>query len=270
MDVLKSYTLLGKTLEIYAPPQTPPDQVARRAENVQIGAITLSASRVCAAAGEGVRISAEISGSEIAHIYAEALLCDMRSGHLYGPLWRQHIRSAEEKRVGGLTHPVWGGQVQAAYDYQPALRLLFSGGEISFAFLLPEAYPSAGAGTGWTQAGEHTSVVTGNTRRAVLTFDTQGALRRARAFKAGSSGQSPSALTLRRGDRFAPAVQILLHQTDGSWQSQQSHATPLTLQGADVHWEAHPLPEGEIYIGFAVRDYDDRWQRRYAPLLVTA
>jgi len=263
MDIAKTYPILDQPLEISV--RAGESQESRRpVGEVGIGEISLSYLNVMS--GESVQVSATVGGKGIAYIFAEAMLYDVHNARLYGPLRRAHIRAPHEQVTRGVARPVWNETEIVSYEYRPVLRLLSSGEGATFGFLTPESYPTEGVETIWKAEGEYTLGASGNTYRAVLSFGDDGTSRGTTVFKKARFGERPSRIHIRQGDRFTPRVLSLWRDPAGIWQEEEAFASPLQLEGAGVHWLEQPCPLDEMYVGFAVRDFDDCWARRYVPL----
>ena len=265
MDIIKTFEYRGRVLQLteYDPgaPTKPVRTAAPGAGKFEIESVSLPAANV--SAGEAIRLSARVTGKNIAYIYTELLLYDKALNQAYGPLVREHVQAERTRTTRGATRPDWDSPLDLSITLHPGLRLLTDGADFTFGFFLPEGYDDPDS----RLDGLYTSADGKTSRRARLSVDSSGAAKSMTAFKEQRGRSMPAALTLRPGDQFAPFVQILTRSGD-EWQGRTCLSTPLTFRGETFHWVEEPLMPGDYLAGLLVEDLDGKLARKYASLTV--
>lgn len=268
MELFRTFEHHGQALQVLAcEPDTPAlsdyletDVIAPGTGQFDIGPLTLSATEIVP--GETLTLSAQIRGDNIAFIYTEILLADNELNQFYGPVAQEYVRSATNKEVQGVLHPVWDSEINLTLNITPGLRLLTDGIDSAFAFMRPAAYGQ----TGYQLEGLLTRAGAESQQRARLQFDSTGELINVLVYHERGGRSIPHAVTPGQGDRFSPFVQILtcLDAENPVWQVTRGMSNALTWQAAAPRWvEVAPI-EGEYLIGLVVEDLDGVQTRQYA------
>ena len=262
MDVFAKYEHKGAALQVgrYEPASPKPEK--RRPLRVP-GAGKLEIGRLeVGGKGQEPRLTAQISGTNIAYIYTEILLKDQDHERYYGPVAREHVRAARSRQTRGVDRPDWGDPVDLTVDLRPSLRMITDGVDSAFCFAVPERYGASD----YRLEGLYATAGGGDPLRAVLTFDGSGKIKRLVAHREQSRRSTPHMLTPKQGDRFTPFVQVLTPAGGGDWEVETALSTPLTLgdQPLRVVTEA-PMP-GTYLAGVVVEDLDGGLTRKYVPL----
>ena len=207
-------------------------------------------------------LGAQVSGRNIAYVFAEALLRDGDLDRYFGPVMREHIQAGRSKETRGVSRPVWDDPVDVSVRLRSRLRLLTDGVKTAFCFSAPEGYGRPN----YRLTGRYTPAGGAAPLRACLTFDSAGDLVAAVSYRERRGRSLPRAVTLREGDRFAPFAQVLTPFEDGDWEVGTALCTPLVLGDRPLRVVTEPLLPGEYLVGFAVQDIDGGLTRRYAPV----
>lgn len=266
MDILKTFEHNGKILQLaaYEPatllrPGKPVSVRSPGAGNFEIGAIQLSKADI--AAGEDIMLSAQISGKNIAFIYAELLLHNPAADQAYGPVAREHIPAARNKENGRLARPDWDETIDISFRLRPSLSLLTDGVNFAFGFLSPEDYASTD---------KRLEGLYNENTRARLTFTATGELKSAIAFKEQRGPAMLHELNFKPGDRFTPFVQIVTSPAgeNQNWETKVALSDLLTFGGQAFCIKSEPPIPGEYLVGLLIQDLDGGYTRKYIPLTI--
>jgi hypothetical protein len=265
MSALQTFTIRDRVIALaeYDAPAKSSRARALKAPGAGKFSLEASLSRETIAAGDSLALTAHVSGRNMAHLFTEILLRDRQRDQYYGPLARDYVRSPQTRTTGGVTRPVWDSPLDLSLDLRPRLTLLADGTDSTFGFFLPAGYDDSDSHL----EGLYTSAAGAASRRARLTVDSDGAAKKMVAFKEGSRAASPSALTLKPGDQFAPFVQVLTRD-DGKWQSKLCLASSLTFRGDPFQRVEESLPPGDYLAGLLIQDLDGNFSREYVAFTV--
>lgn len=264
MTNLRSFEYKNRTLALAAydapvkPARKPNSRRAPGAGKFEIMHLDLSRS------GAALTLKAEISGKNIAYLFAEILIKDGKQ--CYGPVLREYIHADHEKETGGVKHPDWEESASLSIRLLPGLPLLTDGTASAFAFAHPEGYGLAGS---WLD-GQYTSA--GKQTRARITFAGDNRISGFMAFKEQRLKSTPRVLAPKPGDTFAPFVQVLTPPAEesGKWETAIVLSTPLTFSEQPLRMEKETLMPGEYLVGIVIQDLDGGFTRRYLPFTVEA
>ncbi|MFH1833378.1 MAG: hypothetical protein ABH877_00015, partial [bacterium] len=155
--------------------------------------------------------------------------------------------------------------VDLAVGICPDLHLLTDGVDSAFCFAVPEGYGISDYRLG----GLYTPAAGAAPARALFRFDRAGETKGLLVYKDQGRRSIPHALTLKKGDQFAPFVQVLTPPTDrGGWYVSTALSTPLTVRSQALHVATETAMPGEYLVGLLVEDLDGKLTRRYVPLTV--
>lgn len=275
MTVLRTFEHMGKTLILANGEETIPAMEdisgVNKPETVKIQISPIQLSTETLRAGETLRIAAQVRGKQIAYIYVEVMFYDQSRRRLYGPLIQELLRAEEEKETGGMIRPKWGNLVKVTHSIKPTLRLLSDGKAFAIGLLSPERYAATEKESTFLASGVYTFASNGEARRAELAFDGRGALRKVKVFKKSISGtETPSEVTPSKNDQFAPYV-TQYHPPEGERVLQQDKtltSNPLTFDQNVLQWIDEVALPGVYYGGYAVKDFDGHFTRKYATFSV--
>jgi hypothetical protein len=266
MEIFRTFTHNGKSLQLaaYEPDAQPHPAVHRAPGTGDFTVESLSLSAAAIHPGDELTLTAQVSGENIAFIYTEILLRDPELEQFYGPVTQEYLRAGRDKETGEVTYPDWDATIAISSRIQPHLRLLTDGTDYAFCFSSPAGYTSSDT---WLE-GLYTSADGETLRRARLTFDADGMLTRAVAYKSRGGAH---ALRFQPDDQFAPFVQILTPPSaeNPAWQATTGLSTSLTFRGQPFHWQPETLIPGNYLAGLLIQDLDGALTRRYAPLTIS-
>jgi hypothetical protein len=218
----------------------------------QIGQVSLNQT------DSELEIKAQISGKNIAYIFAEILLKDGEQH--YGPVLREYVSADRNKETGGIVRPNWDENINLSVTLRPRLSLLTDGAHSAFAFTVPAGYGISGRRLDGQYTGAESQM------RAHIAFDGDGNITEITAFKERGTRSAPRAITPKPGDTFAPFVQTLTSpaEEDGKWETTTALSTALTFGEKPFQLvDESPLP-GEYLAGILIQDLDGKFSRKYA------
>jgi hypothetical protein len=268
MTELRTFEHKGRMLKLAAydapaksiakPARKPSARRAPGAGKFEIAQLNLSQS------GDELTLTTEVSGKNIAYLFAEILLKD--GEQFYGPVAREYIQANRDKETGGIIRPDWDETISLSITLRPSLTLLTDGLDSAFGFCIPEGYGVSGC----RLDGQYTSAEAQS--RARITFDGDGKIREILAFKEQRMKRfaTPHALTPKPGETFAPFVQVLTppEREDGRWETATVLSTALTFGEQPFRLEKEALIPGKYLAGLLIQDLDGGFTRKYAPLAI--
>ncbi len=269
MEIFRTFEHWGKVLQLATfEDELPLKPYAARAAVSAPGAgqfvsgpLSLSAEKI--APGESLTLKTHISGDKIGYVFSEILFRDPHLEQYYGPVAREFVPAEQSRETLGVSRPVWAAAFELTLTLTPGLRLLTDGVNSAFAFLLPEGYGKSNDQV----EGLYTPADGAGPRRALLTFDDKGELKKALVFRGRSGRSAPHALTFKEQDQFSPFVQILTPPAGehSAWQVKKGLSTTLVVRDQPLRWlSASPLP-GAYLAGLLIQDLDGKHTRQYAP-----
>ncbi len=297
MNISRKFTHLGKTFDwIVTGLPEPPGVSAFAAPGA--GAISITPvilSPTILPAAKDVTLVTTVRGEAIAHIFVEALLYDEACGCAYGPVYREYLQAPDHKEVGGVPHPEWRETAAIHTTFKPTLRALSNGTANAFAFAAPEAYARPPETTTYSLRGRLAGAGGDPPREVKFSFDEAGRMvgavgfgqhaedddpendggikKRgiARTIGAFFGRGAPRSITPQPGDTFTPEGRVLLAPQDANepWGEGTGTSTPLIFnEETPLHWEVLPLPPATYLVGIVVEDFDGKFTRKYAPLII--
>ncbi len=275
MSIFRTFDYLGRTFELASfetsKEKRPQDQMRRQAPGAgefEIEAITLSVAE--AAPGAAVTLSTRVSGRNIAFIYADMMLYDEELNQTYGPVYRDYVRAADDKAVGGVLHPDWEETIHIAFEFTPSLRILTDGVNSGFGFVSPTQYGSSSTTGAYQLGGLYTTNEGKTSRDAKMYFNSTGKMERIVVSGAGSGRRAPRKIIPKQGDQFTPFVQLFMppRNKDHRQQGTKCLSNTLTFHSDAIYWiEENPIP-GVYLAGFIIQDLDANFVRKYAKLTI--
>lgn len=216
----------------------------------------------------GLNLQAQLNLENIAYLYTELFLYDAALQQYYGPLQQEHLHSAEQQDVQGLTHPVWQKHLELNLSLAPRLRILSDGVNYALACMQADDY----AQSNHHLDGLFTPASTGKTRRARLIFNSAGELTQAISFQQRASTATPRELKFKQGDLFQPFLQILQAPGEGqtSWHIRQGLSNVLTWHGEKFTCLSETPMPGEYLLGLVAQDYNGARFREYKNITISA
>jgi hypothetical protein len=266
MEMLQTYEHGGAVLQLasYEPEAPRPVRAvslrAPGAGNFEVTELELAEGE------EGLTLTAQVSGRNIAYIYTELLLKDKSLERFYGPVAREHLQADRNSETGGLSRPVWDDPIDVRVRLRRSLRLLSDGVGSAFCFSAPERYGSLD----YRLSGLYTPVGGAASLRVVLVFGGDGEIKRISAYEGQGRRFAPRALSPKQGDRFAPFVQVLTPPVaDGDWGVATAVSNLLTFGDQPLRVVTGPSVPGHYLAGLLIQDLDGGLVRKYVPLAIS-
>lgn len=240
--------------------------VAPGAAKYQIDTLQLEADKI--SPGESLKLSVQISGENIAFLFTEIYFKDQEYDYYYGPLMQEHVRSAVEKEITGLVHPVWDSEINLSLEISPVIRVLTDGLNAAFAFMHPLEYAQEGC----QLEGLFTKKDSGNANRARLKFDLDGEMTDKQIILEKRGRLVTHDLTIKSGDMFIPTVKVL---TDFNLSNPKMHSLrgisgTLTKLEDPFHWVDEAALAGDYLLGLVIEDYNGDQYHHYLPFSIEA
>ncbi|MBA4385753.1 MAG: hypothetical protein C0410_13530 [Anaerolinea sp.] len=229
--------------------------------NYRISSMKLSAEKI--APGEALDLSVQLFGENIAFLYTEIYFKDQELDYYYGPVTKEYVRSAHEKTINGLVHPVWDSEINLSLKIKPVFHVLTDGLNAAFAFMQPVGYSQDGG----QLEGLFTKKGSGNSNRARLKFDDSGELIDKRVIQEKRGRLVTHELAIKAGDQFIPAVKVLtaLNLTNPRMHTLHGISGTLTKLEESFHWVDEAAIPGDYLLGLVVEDFNGDKTHHYVP-----
>lgn len=274
MELVRNYVVNDWELKIAfnepekggAPSRSVESALAPGAGNYKIDTFQLKTDRITP--GAALALSLQISGENIAFLYTEVYYKDKAHPYYYGPLTHEVVRSAVEKEVNGLVHPVWGPEIKLTLEVAPVIRVLTDGLNAAFAFMHPLGYGVEG----YQLEGLYTKKGSGNSNRARLQFDDKGVITDKRVIQEKRGRLVSHDLVIKPGDTFIPGVHVL---TDLNLSNPESHSLhgisgTLTKMEESFHWVDEAALAGDYLLGVVVEDFNGDQYHHFVTFTITS
>lgn len=215
-----------------------------------------SASADSVEPGGVITLSADISGTNIGHIYLFVGYYDAASNSIY-VADTDYLESTETREEGGVYYPNWSDQPSftLTFDWDPIVFAINDGTQSIPALFTPQSYSASADLAAYTVEGIYTFADDGEQRSARLFF-SDGKLRQVFGFTEGDAG-APREIIPQTGDMFT--VYETWYELDSSGAvSNTVHEIGETLTfGNDMFsWEELYAAAGNYIVGFLVADMD--------------
>ena len=234
------------------------------AANYKINTLHLASDKITP--GESLHLSLQMNGDHIAFLFTEIYFKDQEFDYYYGPVTHEHVRSAVEKEINGLIHPVWDSEINLSLEITPLLRVLTDGINAAFAFAHPLEYAREGS----QLEGLFNKKDSGNADRARLKFDNTGEMTDKRIIKEKRGRLVTNDLAIKPGDMFIPAVHVLtaLNLKNPKMHSLKGISGTVTKLEEPFHWVDEAAIPGEYLLGLVVEDFNGDQYHHYLPFNV--
>jgi len=234
------------------------------AAKYQINTLQLAADTI--AQGESLKLSAQISGENIAFLFTEIYFKDQELDYYYGPLTQEHVRSTVEKEFNGLVHPVWDTEINLSLEIAPVIRVLTDGLNAAFAFMHPLEYAQEGC----QLEGLFNKKDSGNANRARLKFDLDGEMTDKQIILEKRGRLMTHDLPIKSGDMFIPALHVLttLNLGNPGKRPLQGISGTLTKLEDPFHWVDEAALPGDYLLGLVIEDFNGDQYHHYMPFMI--
>ena len=237
-----------------------------------LGQFTVSELRLSsttAAPGAPVTMRADISGSNIGHIFLFVGYYDKASN----AIWvadTDFLEAPDTQEVGGVYYPNWDndGQFTVKFDWDPILFTISDGSASSVALFTPQQYGASAADAVYSVEGVY-RFVSGGSLNAVLNF-RDGELVNVFGTSGEGEGGAPHEITPQSGDTFTVTEKWMLLDSQGKVEQTvlQEGSTTLTFGDEPFTWGETYAPEGNYVIGYIVTDLDGNSKEVFSQVTV--
>lgn len=242
-----------RSTEVVAPPGS---TVTRAPGAGQVSVDSFSASDDSVEIGETVKLTAEISGRNIGHIYLFVGYYDSASNSLY-VADMDYLESPETREEGGVYYPNWSDQPSftLTFDWDPLVFAINDGSKSVPALFKPESYGATPELATYTVEGVYTFADGGEQRQARLYF-SDGKLRQVFGFTDSEAG-APREIIPQTGDMFTVFENWYEMDSSGAVTNVINELGDTLTFGKDMFtWESLYAAAGEYVVGFLVADMD--------------
>jgi len=252
--------------EVAAPSST---GITRAPGGGQISVSPIQASAKSVSPGGSIKLSADITGTNIGYVYLFTGLYDQASNSIF-VADTDYLESPEQDSLNGVYYPVWpeGGTFRMNFDFEPLLFSITDGSQSALALFNPVSYGASAEQAVYAVRGTYTFADTGERRAAELYF-MDGQLFQVFGFKGGDIAQQPSQITPSAGDTFTVAYRWLNLDSKGNVSGESlTEGDTLTFGASPFSWEQVYAPNGQYLVGFLVADLDGAITPAYTQITV--
>ena len=235
----------------------------------QISVSPIQASASSVSPGGSIKLSADITGTNIGYIYLFTGLYDDASNSIF-VADTDYLESPEQDSLNGVYYPVWpeGGTFRMNFDFEPLLFSITDGSQSALAMFKPVSYGASTEQAVYAVRGTYTFADTGEQRTAELYFK-DGQLFQVFGFKGEDAAQQPSQITPVAGDMFTIAYRWLNLDSAGKVSGETvTDGDTLTFGTSAFSWEQVYAPDGQYLVGFLVADLDGAITPAYTQITV--
>lgn len=252
-----------------AAPYVPaPGSVTRAPGLGQISLSEVRASGSEAAPGQPVKLSVDVSGSNIGYIYLMVGYLDQTAKSL-NITDTDYIESPQTKQVGGVYYPVWKeGGFTMNFTWDPVVFAISDGTQNAVALFQPVQYGASAADAEYTVEGNYTFAQTGESRYAQLHFQN-GALTQVIGFTGDNDTGAPHEITPAQGDTFTIYQKWMDLDANGNVTGVvRQNGDTVTFGAQPLKWVQLYAAQGQYVVGFIVTDLDGNQYPVYTPITV--
>jgi len=235
--------------------------------NIQVSEIRASSSE--AAPNQPVKLSMDISGSNIGYVYLFVGYFDQNAKSL-NVTDTDYIESPNTKQVGGVYYPVWneGQTTTLNFDWDPIVFAVSDGTQNAVALFQPVQYGASSADAEYTVEGTYTFSQTGESRYAQLHFRNE-ALTQVVGFVGDGETGAPREITPAQGDTFTILEKWMDLDANGNVTGiVKENSTTLTFGPEPFKWVQLYAAQGQYLVGFIVEDLDGNQYPTYTTITV--
>jgi hypothetical protein len=238
-------------------PYVPPSGYTTRAPG--LGQITVSEVRASsseAAPNQPVKLSVDISGSNIGYVYLFVGYLDQSAKSL-NITDTDYLESPNTKQVSGVYYPGWDpGGFTMNFTWDPVVFAISDGSQNAVALFQPEQYGASSADAEYVVEGTYTFAQTGETRYAQLHFRNE-ALIQVVGFTGETDSGAPREITPAQGDTFTIFEKWMDLDASGNVTGVvKENGKTLTFGPEPFKWVQLYAAQGEYVVGFIVEDLD--------------
>jgi hypothetical protein len=239
---------------------------APAAGEIQISALRASQNTV--EPGDSIRLTADISGTNIGYVRFLVGFLDRANQSLY-VIDSDYLESPETRELNGVYYPDWGTEpFELAFSWEPIVFAIDDGETTAVALFQPESYGASPEEAVYSVEGIYTFADSGEQRYTRLYFQN-GQLRQVFGFTGEDGTGAPREITPQSGDSFTILEKWMDLDAQGNvTEVVQQEGEMLTFGEAMFTWQQLDAAEGDYIVGFVVEDLDGNSQAAYVPVTV--
>jgi hypothetical protein len=247
-------------------PERSADVEAPAAGEIQISALRASQNTV--EPGDSIRLTADISGTNIGYVRFLVGFLDRANQSLY-VIDSDYLESPERRELNGVYYPDWGTEpFELAFSWEPSVFAIDDGETTAVALFQPESYGASPEEAVYSVEGIYTFADSGEQRYTRLYFQN-GQLRQVFGFTGEDGTGAPREITPQSGDSFTILEKWMDLDAQGNvTEVVQQEGETLTFGEAMFTWRQLFAAEGDYIVGFVVEDLDGNSQASYTSVVV--
>ena len=268
-DFLAFHYLDRNFSQTAAAPYVPSSGYSTRAPGLsQFTLSDIRASSSEAAPNQPVKLSVDISGSNIGYIYLFVGYFDPSSNSL-NITDTDYLESPNAKQVGGVYYPAWqDGGFTMNFNWDPIVFAISDGTQNAVALFQPVQYGATSEEAEYTVEGTYTFAQTGESRYAQLHF-RNGALTQVVGFTSQTDLGAPREITPAQGDTFTIFDKWMDLDANGNVTGiVKENGKTLTFGSQPFKWVQLYAAQGNYVVGFIVEDLDGNQYPVYTKITV--
>ncbi len=252
-----------------AEPYVPSSGYSTRAPGLgQFTVSNIRASSSEAAPNQPVKLSVDITGSNVGYIYLFVGYFDQSSNSL-NISDTDYLESPTTRQVAGVYYPAWNETgFTMNFDWDPVVFAISDGSQNAVALFQPAQYGSSAEQAEYTVEGTYTFAQTGERRYAQLHF-RNGALAQVVGFTSETDLGAPREITPSQGDTFTILDKWMDLDANGNVTGiSKENGKTLTFGSQPFKWVQLYAAQGQYVVGFIVTDLDGNQYPVYTNITV--
>ncbi len=269
-DDFLAYHYLDRGFELQeATPYVPAAGYTTRAPglgDIQVSEIQASSNE--AAPNEPVRLSMDISGSNIGYVYLFVGYFDQDAKSL-NVTDTDYIETPNTKQISGVYYPAWSESgTTMSFSWDPVVFGISDGTQNAVALFQPVQYGATAEQAEYTVEGTYTFKETGESRYAQLHF-RNGSLTQVVGFQGDADTGAPREITPMQGDTFTIFEKWMDVDSNGNVTGiVKENGKTLTFGAQPFKWVQLYAAQGQYLVGFIVEDLDGNQYPVYTTITV--
>jgi Clostripain family len=231
--------------------------------NITVSEITKSSN--VAAPNQPVRLSVDISGENVGHIYLFVGYLDSASNSI-AVLDTDYLESPDTREVNGVFYPAWSSDFTMSFNWDPTVFAINNGQNSTTALFTPQTYGATFEEATYTVDGIYTFTGSGDSVDARLYFQN-GNLVQVFGITGSNDTGAPREITPGQGDTFT-LLEKWIDDPGGNPQIIYQNGATLTFGTQPFKWEQLFAAQGEYVVGFIIEDLDGNQYPVYTQITV--
>ncbi|MBN2115251.1 MAG: hypothetical protein JW730_01685 [Anaerolineales bacterium] len=226
----------------------------------------VTASSQVAAPGQPVRLSVDVSGENVGHIYLFVGYLDPASNSI-AVLDTDYLESEETRQLSGVYYPVWSSDFTLSFEWDPIVFGINDGQNSTTALFTPQTFGASSDEAVYEVDGIYTFAESGESVNASLYFQNGHLVQIFGITGEGETG-APREITPQAGDTFTVLEKWFEPTSSGGTQIVYENGGTLTFGADPFTWEQLYAAQGEYVVGFIIEDLDGNQYPVYTQITV--